>query len=57
MGFQPSQCAVVEDSLAGITAANSAGMVSVLYDPQCIHSSFKSEIKIKHMRELKSALT
>jgi HAD superfamily hydrolase (TIGR01509 family) len=34
MGFSPSDCAVVEDSLLGIQAAASAGMRSFLFDPE-----------------------
>ncbi len=57
MGFQPYECAVVEDSPLGIAAAQSAGMFSVLYDPNGIHKTVESTIKIQHMRELKVAIT
>lgn len=57
MGFEPYECAVVEDSPVGITAARSAGMHSVLYDPGGIHELVKSASKIRHMRQLKSAIT
>ncbi len=33
MGFVPSQCVVVEDSLVGIEAATAAKMTALLYDP------------------------
>jgi HAD superfamily hydrolase (TIGR01509 family) len=57
MGFQPNECAVVEDSPVGILAAKSAGMFSVLYDPKDIHSAVKDTCKIRHMQELLSAVT
>ncbi|ASP39123.1 hypothetical protein CHH28_10720 [Bacterioplanes sanyensis] len=56
MGFKPHECAVVEDSHVGIAAAKSAGMLSVLYDPDGIHESIESARKIRHMRQLKSAI-
>lgn len=57
MGFEPNECAVVEDSPLGIAAAKLAGMFSVLYDPDGIHESIESATKIQHMRQLKSAIT
>ncbi len=57
MGFRPDECAVVEDSPVGISAAIAAGMRPILYDPNGIHdSAFYTHI-IKHMRELQSAIT
>ena len=55
MGFEPHECAVVEDSPVGIEAANSAGMFSVLYDPDDIHDSVQSTVTIQHLRELNGA--
>jgi len=57
MGFQPNECAVVEDSPIGISAAKSAGMFSVLYDPHDIHHSINNAYKIRHMDQLQSAIT
>ena len=57
MGFQPNECAVIEDSPLGITAAKLAGMFSVLYDPSDIHKAVESTCTIQHMEELKSAIT
>ena len=57
MGFQPDECAVVEDSPVGIAAAKAAGMRPILYDPNNIHSTISCMHTIKHMRELSDALT
>ena len=57
MGFQPSECAVVEDSLVGISAAKSAGMRPILYDPNNAYDQTKYSHTINHMRELQSAIT
>ncbi|WP_017219790.1 HAD-IA family hydrolase [Moritella dasanensis] len=57
MGFQPNECAVVEDSPVGISAAKAAGMRPILYDPNNIHSTISSLYTIKHMRELSDAIT
>jgi len=57
MGFQPHECAVVEDSPVGIAAAKSAGMFSVLYDPSGKQESVENTNRIRHMRQLKSAIT
>lgn len=57
MGFQPNECAVVEDSLVGILAAKSAGMRPILYDPNSIHDQSLCSHVIKHIRELQSAIT
>jgi len=57
MGFQPNECAVVEDSLMGISAAKSAGMRPILYDPNGTHDPTSWLHIIRHMRELQSAIT
>lgn len=57
MGFQPNECAVVEDSPVGIAAAKAAGMRPILYDPNNIHSTISCKHKIKHMRQLLGAIT
>lgn len=57
MGFEPHECAVVEDSPIGIEAAESAGMFSVLYDPVGVYKAVASSNKIRHMAELKRAIT
>ncbi|MEM1368472.1 MAG: HAD-IA family hydrolase [Cyanobacteria bacterium P01_H01_bin.15] len=56
MGFQPDECAVIEDSPVGVEAAQSAGMVSVLYDPSSRYSGVESDIKIEHMNQLCAAI-
>lgn len=57
MGFQPNECAVVEDSPLGISAAVSAGMRPILYNPNDTYYSTQYVHTIKHMRELHSAIT
>ncbi len=57
MGFKPNECAVVEDSPVGVTAAKSAGMFAVLYDPHEIHKTINGVKRIQHMRHLKNAIT
>jgi len=56
MDFQPSECAVVEDSIVGVLAAKSAGMRSILYDPNGIHDPTLSSFTIQHMQQLQSAI-
>lgn len=57
MGFKASECAVVEDSPVGISAAKSAGMLPIFYDPNNIYDKKLFSHTIKHMRELQSAIT
>lgn len=57
MGYSPQHCLVVEDSPVGIAAAQRADMQVILYDPNGIHSDIKSVRKIRHMNELKNAIT
>ena len=52
MGFSPSQCLVVEDSLTGIQAARAAGMAHRLYDPHGIYQEESSDIRISHLSQL-----
>lgn len=56
MGFQANECAVVEDSPVGITAAIAAGMRPILYDPHAIHQSVSCLHTIRHMKELKDVI-
>lgn len=56
MGFQPSECAVVEDSPLGISAAESAGMRPILYNPNDAYDTTLPLYTIKHMRELHRAI-
>ena len=56
MGYAPDECLVVEDSIVGITAANLAGMKSVLFDPHGIHDPALSPNIIKNMKELSNYL-
>jgi HAD superfamily hydrolase (TIGR01509 family) len=57
MGFKPEECAVVEDSLVGLAAAQSAGMFSVFYDPKNMHPSVQNTCKINHMGQLLSVIS
>lgn len=56
MGFEPRHCAVVEDSPVGIAAAEAAGMHTILYDPEGIHTSVQCQHRIRHMSELINTL-
>ncbi|MCJ8315075.1 MAG: HAD-IA family hydrolase [Saccharospirillaceae bacterium] len=56
MGYAPSECLVVEDSIVGITAAKAAGMKSILFDPYSIHDSKLCAHIIKDMRQLSDQL-
>ena len=56
MGFDPENCAVVEDSLPGIQAAGRAGMTSFLYS-QANHIAFPhNSIVFNSMRDLPSLI-
>lgn len=57
MGFQPEECAVVEDSLVGISAAKAAGVRPILYNPNDTHDSVQCIYTIRHMSELQRAIT
>lgn len=58
MGFLPEQCAVIEDSLVGIEAAERAGMKPFLYDPQCDFNKGASSCIVFHdMLELPKLLS
>jgi len=52
MGYHPGNCAVVEDTLVGISAAKAAGMFPILYDPEDTHGSLEGVNRIQHMYEL-----
>ena len=53
MGFDSTQCLVVEDSLVGIEAARKAGMTAVLYDPNKAHKDVNGLIKIDCFSQLR----
>jgi HAD superfamily hydrolase (TIGR01509 family) len=57
MGFSPQNCAVVEDSILGIKAAQRAGMQSFFYQPQKV-SLLKTDntISFQNMLELPSLI-
>ena len=57
MGYSPHVCAVVEDSIVGITAAINAGMLPILYDPLDIHPVIEGVHTIKHMNQLQNIIT
>ena len=56
MGFMPTECLVVEDSVVGIQAALAAGMRAILYDPHLAHQDIDDVIRIKQFSELLSYL-
>lgn len=56
MGFKPTECLVLEDSLVGIEAAVAAGMKPVLYDPKDLYSELCGVTKIKLFSEVTNYL-
>ena len=52
MGFDSTQCLVVEDSLVGIEAARKAGMTAILYDSNKAHKEVNDLIKIDCFSQL-----
>jgi HAD superfamily hydrolase (TIGR01509 family) len=52
MGFSPDDCVVVEDSSAGIDAANNAGMRTVQYLPKEDEACLSGAKVIRDLREL-----
>jgi HAD superfamily hydrolase (TIGR01509 family) len=53
LGFEPSQCAVVEDSEYGIEAGVKAGMTTFAYDP---HSELKPRDHVTTVRSLRELI-
>jgi len=51
MGYPPSECLVIEDSLLGIEAGKAAKMKTVLFDPSNIHKDAHN-VRISDMIEL-----
>lgn len=57
MGFDPSQCVVIEDSIVGVSAAVAAGIDVVLYNPGRLQVSPDQHVRvIDSMAQLPSAL-
>jgi len=52
MNTDPVDCYVIEDSVVGLQAANSAKMTSVYYAPESAERSSLATIQIQHMSEL-----
>ena len=52
MGFQPSECLVIEDSMLGIQAGLAAGMKTVLFDPMKMFDQKVGITRIRNMSEL-----
>lgn len=57
MGVPPAQCAVVEDSVFGLDAAEAAGMQTFAYDPHDKFHSRDSVVRIRRMSELTSVFS
>lgn len=56
MGFEPSQCVVIEDSMVGVTAALAAGIDVVHYDPKAVAAAGDKVCVIQSMSELPLAI-
>ena len=56
MGFDPEDCLVIEDSLAGIQAGLSGGFDVVAYDPSGEHKELDGIIRIEKMEELETII-
>ena len=54
LGVKPNECVVIEDSVTGIEAAKSAGMmcISVLNKYNKNQDSSKADIKVNNIREI-----
>jgi len=57
MGFAPKECLVIEDSEKGIQAGVAAGMKTVLFDPDDLHSQPKGVDCINHMKKLQKIIS
>jgi HAD superfamily hydrolase (TIGR01509 family) len=57
MKVKPEYCAVVEDSLLGLKAANQAKMKSIYYTPEATEVSGLADVQIQHMSELLKHIT
>ncbi len=57
MKVKPEHCAVVEDSLLGLKAANQAKMKSIYYTPEATEVSGLADVQIQHMSELLKHIT
>ncbi|MGO4893111.1 HAD-IA family hydrolase [Flavobacterium sp. W21_SRS_FM6] len=56
MGFAPSQCAVIEDSMAGIEAGVKAGMHVFFYNPHQEHCPFEQVYQFENAAQLPSLI-
>lgn len=56
MDYTPQECLIVEDSIVGIQAAKAAGMQTLLYDPNHIHSAIPDVIRIHGFAEVLNSL-
>ncbi|NIY85185.1 HAD family hydrolase [Vibrio hepatarius] len=57
MKVKPEYCAVVEDSLLGLEAANQAKMKSIYYAPEETKVCGLADVQIRHMSELIKHIT
>ncbi len=57
MGFIPSECVVIEDSLLGIQAGLAAQMNTLLFDPTSIHTEVKNVPIFSRMSELQNLIS
>ncbi len=56
MGFQPSECLVIEDSRLGIQSGLAAGMKTILFDPLNLNEYIKGVERFSYMDELKTII-
>ncbi len=57
MGFYPSECLVVEDSLKGIESRLAAGMKTVLFDPINLYHKVSGVQRIDKMKKLNDIIS
>jgi len=56
MGFQTTECFVIEDSIKGVKAGLAAKIKTVLFDPMHIHENIKGIDRIDNMNALKNII-
>ncbi len=57
MGFTPTECLIIEDSLTGVSAGQAANIKTLLYDPMNLHDGIEGVDRFDTMRKLKDIIT